>query len=261
MLFLSHSSRDKLVVRTLAQHLEDKGFPTWLDEWKIRVGECIATSIEKGLTDCRFVILALSPHAVSSGWVDREWKAIYWQEVEEGRVRILPILLEQCEIPLLLRTKRYVDISKDYSDGFRILVESLKDYITEDASSNFYAYAPIISKQLIVDPLIQHRNNHWDKFNNFIGSLTGNERFEVQKINCLHYLNEWGLTVSQLRQELGLLGFPTSGQNNEFTPDLAEALEEFQKTHCLRHTDGVFGQLTYRQMYELDRSKRKTNTH
>jgi hypothetical protein len=252
MLFLSHSSRDKAIVRKLANDLEQAGFTVWLDEWSVRIGECIATKIENALRECRFVLLVLSPQSVASDWVNREWKAKYWVEVEEGRVRVLPVLVETCEVPLLLRTKLHVDLSKGYNVGLDSLVSSLNQYIAEDSAKDFYAYAPVVAKQLVTDPEILSRNIHWDKFDGYVSSLNSEGRFHTQKANSLHYLCKWGLTVIQLRLALGSLGFPTS-DDPEFTPDLAIALQDFQRTHCLRHVDGVFGELTYRQMYDLQR--------
>lgn len=48
------------------------------------------------------------------------------------------------------------------------------------------------------------------------------------------------------------MGFTTSDDPG-FSPDLATALEDFQLLHSLRHADGIFGQLTYVQMYNLHR--------
>ncbi|MBU1052330.1 MAG: toll/interleukin-1 receptor domain-containing protein [Proteobacteria bacterium] len=250
MLFLSHTSADKPIVRKLAKDLENAGFPVWLDEWRIRVGECIATAIEEALTSCQFVLVVLSPNAIASGWVDREWKAKYWMEVEEDRVRVLPIVIEQCSVPLLLRTKRYVDFTDDYYKGLSVLLDSIKAYISEDSSKNFYAYAPIVSKQLLSSTLASARNEYWDKFYNHLSSLRDPDRLELQKVNTLHYLEKWGLTVQQLRNELARFGFPTV-VNPYFTADLAIALENFQRTNCMRHIDGLFGELTYREMHKL----------
>jgi hypothetical protein len=252
MLFLSHSSHDKTHVQKLACELQRAGFTVWLDEWRIRVGQCIATAIERALTDCRFVILVLSPHAVSSGWVSREWKAKYWTEVEEDRIRVLPVLVSKCEVPLLLRTRRYVDLSVAYDEGVDRLIQSLREYIVLDSARDFYAYAPVVRNELSGGSRIEARNKHWDRFHAYVRSLEGAERLSVQQLNSLQYLGMWGLTVTQLRKELGMLGFATP-DNSEFTPDLIRAIEDFQRTHCLRHIDGVFGQLTYRQMYELHR--------
>lgn len=47
--FLSHSSKDKAVVRELAQRLKKDGQRVWLDEWVIRPGDMIGLKIEEGL--------------------------------------------------------------------------------------------------------------------------------------------------------------------------------------------------------------------
>jgi hypothetical protein len=164
MLFLSHSSEDKPLVRRLAEGLEQAGYTVWLDEWKIRLGECIATAIEHAITDCRFVILVLSHNSVSSGWVNKEWKATYWAEIEDGRIRVVPVLWEKCVVPVLLRTKRYVDLSNDFAAGLASLVSSLSAYVAEDSAKDFYAYAPVIANQLANEPDVRARNAHWDNF-------------------------------------------------------------------------------------------------
>ena len=45
------------------------------------------------------------------------------RELTERRVIVLPILLEECEIPVLLREKKYADFSRNYRDGFNSLLE------------------------------------------------------------------------------------------------------------------------------------------
>jgi len=37
--FLSHSSRDKAVARTVAERLGKDGLRAWLDDWEIRSGD------------------------------------------------------------------------------------------------------------------------------------------------------------------------------------------------------------------------------
>ncbi|MFI5388040.1 MAG: toll/interleukin-1 receptor domain-containing protein, partial [Fimbriimonadales bacterium] len=115
-IFISHSSTDKAIARQLANDLRDLGHEPWLDEYAIRVGESIPDKIEKGLQDAEFVVVLLTPDAVRSGWVDREWKAKYWDEVSAGRVMVLPALVRDSEIPLLLRPKKYADL-RNYATG------------------------------------------------------------------------------------------------------------------------------------------------
>jgi len=123
--FLSYSSKNKNFVLKLDRNLRQLGHEPWLDEWEIKVGDCIVRKIEKGVSESDYIIVILTPYAVNSGWVEREWKAAYLNEIEKNRIIILPILLEECEIPTLLKTKKYADFTKDYTIGFTQLSQAL----------------------------------------------------------------------------------------------------------------------------------------
>ena len=47
--FLSHSAKDKAVVRAVAERLRKDGLRGWLDVWEIRPGDSIPAKIEEGL--------------------------------------------------------------------------------------------------------------------------------------------------------------------------------------------------------------------
>ena len=51
--FLSHSAKDKAVVRAVAQRLRGDGLRVWLDEWEIRPGDSIAPRISLDLYSTR----------------------------------------------------------------------------------------------------------------------------------------------------------------------------------------------------------------
>ena len=46
--FLSHNSKDKEVVREIAERLRADGLRVWLDDWQIRPGDSIPAKIEDG---------------------------------------------------------------------------------------------------------------------------------------------------------------------------------------------------------------------
>jgi hypothetical protein len=123
--FLSHSSKDKDFVRQLHADLKAIGHQPWLDEWEIKVGECIVTKVERALADADFVVVVMSPNSVASGWVDREWKAKYWNEITEKKITVLPLMLADCPVPLLLQTRRYADFRTNPSVGFMNLVSAI----------------------------------------------------------------------------------------------------------------------------------------
>jgi len=136
-IFISHSSKDKQFARKLAETLRKFGHKPWLDEWEIKVGECIPTKIEEGLMDTDYVVLVLTKNSINSNWVDKEWKAKYWEEIHTKDTIILPILLEDCKIPELLKTKKYANFKEDFSVGMVELMGSISPVIKHEVNQEF----------------------------------------------------------------------------------------------------------------------------
>jgi|ERR1035437_9802090 5'-deoxynucleotidase YfbR-like HD superfamily hydrolase len=124
-LFLSHSSRDKAAVEKLASELRGRDISVWLDEWEIDVGDSITEKVQQGLKEARFVAVWLTAHAVTDGWVTREWQTMVYQETMSKQVVVLPLLAEECEIPTFLSDKKYADFRLSFRDGFASLMRTL----------------------------------------------------------------------------------------------------------------------------------------
>lgn len=124
-IFLSHSSLDKKFVTSLAIDLKNYGFDVWLDTWEILAGESIPKKIGEGIENCQFVILVLSPESVESKWVEQEWQTKYLEEIESNKIKLIPIKIKECKIPILLKTKKYIDFTKDYSNGLQNICENI----------------------------------------------------------------------------------------------------------------------------------------
>ncbi|MGD1157482.1 MAG: TIR domain-containing protein [Terriglobia bacterium] len=123
--FISHSSLDKQIAGGLALELAKRGVDVWLDEWAIQVGDSISRRVEEALENCTYVILLLSPGALASNWVDKEWRAAFSREMSRGEVTVLPVLAAKCELPPLLRDRKYADISESFERGVNELVRLL----------------------------------------------------------------------------------------------------------------------------------------
>ena len=70
--FLSHSSRDKDVIRELAERLQRDGLRVWFDQWEIQPGDSIPSKIEEGLEHSRVHVLCMSANAFGSDWSQLE---------------------------------------------------------------------------------------------------------------------------------------------------------------------------------------------
>jgi len=124
--FISYSSKESQLARWLSVDLSNYGHDVWLDEWIIKVGDSIPKKINEGLEECDFVLVILSKNSIKSNWVEREWHSKYCDEIESGKIKIIPILMEKCKIPYLLKQKKYADFRNDYNNGLFDILQALK---------------------------------------------------------------------------------------------------------------------------------------
>lgn len=90
--FICHSGQDKeTVARPLADELKVRGFSVWLDEYELTVGKSVYAEIDRGLRNCRFGVVILSPSFFARTWPQNELHALAALGAAEGRSKILPV--------------------------------------------------------------------------------------------------------------------------------------------------------------------------
>ena len=85
--------------------------------------------ISSALDNYDYVGVLLSPNSVKSKWVQLELKTAMNLELCRDVVKVLPILVENCEIPIFIQDKVYADFrtEESYANGLRTLLERLLD--------------------------------------------------------------------------------------------------------------------------------------
>jgi len=126
-IFLSHNHKDKPFVRKLAERLNAQGIRTWVDEAEIRVGDSLITKIESAIQEFTYLGVILSPNSITSQWVKKEVNIALTHEIDGAQVKVLPLLIESCDIPWFLSDKLYADFTRDFEDGFETLLKRLQD--------------------------------------------------------------------------------------------------------------------------------------
>jgi hypothetical protein len=111
--FLSHSTKDKQFVQTLADELEAEKMEPWICEVDVEFGHNFVAKIEEGLRDADLTILFWSPEAGRSDWTRLEWTSVTAREISESRTRLGVVLLRDYAIPELLRVKHRIDARTD----------------------------------------------------------------------------------------------------------------------------------------------------
>jgi hypothetical protein len=124
--FLSHSSTDKTFIRQLAADLTANGINVWLDEQRIRVGDSIPEKIAQGLAESDYFLIGMSQKASESAWVQKELNNALMSEVQRRKVHVLPLKLDDTQMPPIISDKKYADFSKSYKNGLDELLTALK---------------------------------------------------------------------------------------------------------------------------------------
>jgi len=138
---------------------------------------------------------------------------------------------------------------KDVEVEFKEKLEKVEKQLVE-LEDEFFKHLATLKKEddSLPKEYIEKRNRHWDNFERYVQSLDTEKRFQVQKSISLYYLEEYNISVKELKERLVCLGYYKGRIDDDFTEDLAEALTEFQRLNNMRHIDGVFGPLTYEKM-------------
>jgi hypothetical protein len=120
--FISHATQDKPFVRRLVSELERHNLHVWFDEREIKVGDSIVTKITEGLNDSPYLAVVISKASIESRWVREELNAALMDQLSKGGSLVLPILIDDCALPPLLRSRRYADFRSDFQTGLQSLL-------------------------------------------------------------------------------------------------------------------------------------------
>lgn len=123
--FISYSHADKDFVDKLAANLVKHDAHVWVDTWELNVGDSILNRVQDAIQDSSALLIVLSKASVVSEWCKKELSAGLMRELDEKRVVVLPVLVEDCEIPLFLREKMYADFRKTFRTGLKALLEAV----------------------------------------------------------------------------------------------------------------------------------------
>lgn len=128
-IFISYSSNDKEIVHKIAQQLVKNKIHIWIDEYELNIGDSLIDKIQLAINEASALIVVLSQSSVKSAWCQKELNSGLMRELQaNNKMFILPLLLEDCEVPLFLQEKLYADFSVDFDAGIHKLITSLSRF-------------------------------------------------------------------------------------------------------------------------------------
>jgi formylglycine-generating enzyme required for sulfatase activity len=124
--FLCHAHSDAKAVHTLYDRLIGDGVDAWLDKEKLIGGQDWEYEIRKSVRESDVVVVCLSQQFSQKGFRQYEVR-IALEEANlqpEGEIFIIPLRLEECNVPQSLRRWHWVDLFE--SDGYERLMRALQ---------------------------------------------------------------------------------------------------------------------------------------
>jgi hypothetical protein len=124
--FLIHAHSDRETVHKLYQRLVKDGITAWLDAEQLQPGQDWQNEIRNALLKCDTVIVCLSCRFdKQQGYRHEELKLALEKSnfLPDDEVFIIPIRLEECEMPESLRHLHRVDLFK--AGGYKRLLRAL----------------------------------------------------------------------------------------------------------------------------------------
>jgi tetratricopeptide (TPR) repeat protein len=114
--FVSHSGHDRAWAEWVAWHLIDAGYSVELDCWDWAAGDNFVVRMRDALENAKRVIALYSPaYFEAVRYTTEEWSAALTKDEDDGP-RLLPVRIEPCEVPRLLRPLLWCDLY-DTSEG------------------------------------------------------------------------------------------------------------------------------------------------
>lgn len=111
--FISYSSEDRYRIEPIVQLVRAMKYDSvFQDFMSIRPGEKWADEIFAALAQCRTVLVFWCEHAAASDWVRQEYEAGIGASKE-----IIPILLDDTDLPAALRVYQWLDFRRDEPHG------------------------------------------------------------------------------------------------------------------------------------------------
>ena len=112
-LFISYSKADQEIVTRLVSRLQAEGVEVWVDYKEIGGGESVSKKIGQAIKTCLHFVVVLSESSAKAPWVEKEVGIALSQQLGSRTARkVIPIRLDDCEVPPILSDLAYVDFRK-----------------------------------------------------------------------------------------------------------------------------------------------------
>lgn len=131
--FLSYATEDKAISSKIAEQLEESGVDVWFAERELLPGDSMVDKIGKAISSSDYVFLLLSKNFLKYELAKISSK--YLDELTTRDVAIIPVLIDDCEVPDFLSKFQMIDLRRQTNRNIRKLIKQIVNAPRIDFSS------------------------------------------------------------------------------------------------------------------------------
>lgn len=140
--FISYSSEDSSIARSVAKNCEKLGLHAWLDEENIMPGMNWRDEIEAAIKSSEVAIVIISKNSISPNHANKDWSLICEEKWQRPDIKIVSLKIEKIKTPPFLCKYKSFYENKKKSD-YDPLLNFLKNITTsKDTEVEIFSYGP-----------------------------------------------------------------------------------------------------------------------
>lgn len=196
--FLCYSRIDKEIAQLIDASLLAAGVPTFRDEKDILVGDSFPERLYESLERASHLLYIISANSVKSNWVQEELSVAKVKQKEGGGFKILPVLVDEVELPRAVRHIHYADMREwqdrdKYRRAFLTILRSLDVEARLVGTEDLLWYASHSGEIRGIHSRLQL----------IAGQLTGGLSASVGDVEPRHYMaTKWAFEDDSVREVL-----------------------------------------------------------
>jgi hypothetical protein len=122
--FISHSSKDAMIARQLANRLSEAGLKVWIPEDEILPGDNWAKKVGQALEESDLMVVLVTPQAFESEWLKEEIQ--YALTAGRYKGRLIPVFFgseseTSSGVPWILRKLNSVQLKEGAEDWQQVI--------------------------------------------------------------------------------------------------------------------------------------------
>lgn len=209
-IFISHAHEDREAAHQITIALTKEGLQPWLDAQELHSGDELLRTIAGVLAEVDYFGIVLTSRALTKPWVLTEMRMALTSEIERGRPKVIVLLLQDCELPIELSHKLYLDFRGRFQEALAELGDHIKG-ITRTV---------LTPKQAVIADMIRNANGElWARL--CAGTDSRDEWKQTEVANVIR-----GLRSDELEAAVAI-GWKWSGQSyKEWEDNLERTIQQ-----------------------------------